>query len=202
MGRTWVIAAGAGRIAGTSARGIAAAALVAVVLAGCGTSSGSDGEGRPAPDYRTALTGAPTPLAALYDQAGELLPGGASAFERRLVRLRGHPVVVNKWASWCGPCRREFPFFQRLSARLGKRVAFVGVDSNDSNAAAKTFLGEFPVPYPSYSDPDQGIARLLEATVGFPATAFYDSSGKRVFVKQGQYASEAALAADIKRYAR
>src|SRR5436190_20727939 len=202
MGRSWAFTAGAGRIAAGIALAIATAALIAAGAAGCGSGSGSAGDSPKAPDYEVALAGAPKPLADLYGQGGRLLSGGVPAFERRIAELRGHPIVVNKWASWCGPCREEFPFFQRLSAKLGKRVAFLGVDSNDSHAAAETFLGEFPVPYPSYSDPEQGIARFIAATIGFPSTAFYDSSGHRVFVKQGQYASEAALAADIRRYAR
>src|SRR5436190_98897 len=131
------------------------------------------------------------------------LAGGALArsWLTPLDGLRGYPVVVNKWASWCEPCRREFPYLQNLSARFGKRVAFIGVDANDSDAAAKTFLGEFSLPYPSFTDPDQDISRLLGATAGFPATAFYDQGGQRVFVKQGQYASQVDMAADIKRYA-
>jgi cytochrome c biogenesis protein CcmG/thiol:disulfide interchange protein DsbE len=176
------------------------AALIAVALAACGSSSG--GGTSAAPDYQRALAGAPKPLASLYSQANQLLPGGIDAFQGRLGELRGHPVVVNKWASWCGPCREEFPWFQDLSAKLGKRVAFVGVDSKDSNAAATTFLKELPVPYPSYSDPDEQIAQYLDVTVGFPATVFYDSHGRSVFTRQGQYASEADLAADIRRYSR
>src|SRR5919201_5727852 len=147
-----------------------ATALLVLAVSACGGSSNGGGE-RKAPDYQRALTGAPKPLARLYGQSNRLLPGGTEAFEERLSALRGHPVVVNKWASWCGPCREEFPFFQRLSAKLGKRIAFVGVDSNDSSAAAKTFLKEFPVPYPSYSDPGQDIAKVINATIGFPATA-------------------------------
>ncbi len=130
------------------------------------------------------------------------MPGGAEAFQQRLAKLRGHPVVVNKWASWCGPCREEMPWLQREVARHGKRIAFIGVDSRDSDAAAKQFLHEFPVPYPSYTDPGQDIALLIDATIGTPATAIYDSSGKQVHVQQGQYASQDALAADIQRYAR
>lgn len=178
-----------------------AAGLLAVGFTACGSSGDSNGQASNAPDYDRALAGAPKPLADLYAQGDRLLPGGTAAFERRLAALRGHPVVVSKWASWCGPCREEFPFFQRLSARLGKRVAFVGVDGKDSPAAARTFLAEFPVPYPSYLDPDEDIAGLLGATVGFPATAFYDAGGTRVYVKQGQYATQADLAADIRRYA-
>jgi len=178
----------------------AMAAVALVAMARCGASGSDTGSGRP-PDYRSALAGAPQPLARLYAKGDQLLTGGPAAFRTELDALRGHPVVVNKWASWCEPCRKEFPFLQRTSARFGSRVAFLGVDANDSSAAAHTFLREFPLPYPSYSDPDQDISRMLGATAGFPATAFYDSSGRRVFVKQGQYASGADLAADIRRYA-
>lgn len=167
-----------------------------MALAGCGAESG----GKP-PDYQRALAGAPEPLAAVYAQANELLPGGRDAFERRIAALRGYPVVVNKWASWCGPCRFEFPHFQQASARFGKRVAFLGVDSDDSEDAARTFLEEFPVPYPSYSDPDQKIAALFKATLGFPATAFYDANSKLVYTKQGPYTDLADFEADIRRYA-
>ena len=179
----------------------AALALVVLALPACGSGSGGDYGGK-APNYTKALAGAPKPLAKLYDQADQLLPGGAEAFQQRLAELRGHPVVVNKWASWCGPCREEMPWLQREAARRGKRIAFIGVDSRDSDAAAKEFLNEFPVPYPSYTDPGQDIALLINATIGTPATAIYDSSGKQVHVQQGQYASQSALAADIQRYAR
>ena len=176
-------------------------AVVVLALPACGSGSGGDYGGK-APDYAKALAGAPRPLAKLYDQADQLLPGGADAFQQRLAELRGHPVVVNKWASWCGPCREEMPWLQHEAARRGKRIAFIGVDSRDSDAAAKEFLNEFPVPYPSYTDPDQDIALLIDATIGTPATAIYDSSGKQVHVQQGEYASQDALAADIQRYAR
>jgi len=178
---------------------LVAAALI-LVLASCG-SSGDEAPAAKAPDYRSALAGAPKPLARLYAHGDRLVTAGTQAFQTQLDALRGYPVVVNKWASWCEPCRREFPFLQRLSARYGKRIAFVGVDANDSSAAARTFLGEFPLAYPSYTDPDQNISRLMGATAGFPATAFYDANGERVFLRQGQYASQADLAADIERYA-
>jgi cytochrome c biogenesis protein CcmG, thiol:disulfide interchange protein DsbE len=176
-------------------------AALALAVGACGGGTDTGGSGR-APDYERALAGSPPPLARLYARGDRLLPGGLAAFKRRLGDLRGHPVVVNKWASWCGPCREEFPWFQGLSAKLGRRIAFVGVDSSDSNAAAKTFLSEFPVPYPSYSDPDQEIADAIGASAGFPATAFYDSAGRLAYVRQGQYASRSALAAEIRRYAR
>jgi cytochrome c biogenesis protein CcmG/thiol:disulfide interchange protein DsbE len=179
---------------------LAALLLTAIVVAGCG-SSGNQDYGGSHPDYAKALKGAPAPLAALHAEANELLPGGTEAFEKRLAQLRGYPVVANVWASWCGPCRFEFPVMQKLSARYGKEVAFVGVDSQDSAAAAKTFLGEAPVPYPSYSDSDRAIARSLGADVGLPDTAFFDKQGKLVYLKQGPYAHESELEQDVRHYA-
>src|SRR3954453_23138648 len=175
-------------------------AAAGVVLPGCGSSGGDTSTAKPL-DYRAALAGAPKPLARLYSHGDTLVTAGTQAFQAQLDGLRGYPVVVNKWASWCEPCRREFPYLQNLSARFGKRVAFIGVDANDSDAAAKTFLGEFPLPYPSFTDPDQDISRLLGATAGFPAPAVYDRSGQRVFARQGQYASQADFATDIRHYA-
>jgi cytochrome c biogenesis protein CcmG, thiol:disulfide interchange protein DsbE len=168
-------------------------------LAACGDEGGDFGS-KP-PDYDKALEGAPPPLAAIYEHANELLPGGADAFQKRIEELRGYPIVVNQWASWCGPCRLEFPYFQQASAKFGKRVAFLGVDSQDSDDAAETFLGEAPVPYPSYTDPNKDIGEVLNATRGLPDTSYYDSKGRLIYTKQGPYASQAELLADIHRYA-
>jgi cytochrome c biogenesis protein CcmG, thiol:disulfide interchange protein DsbE len=179
-------------------------ALVALALAlsftaGCGGSEGGD-HGGPHPDYAKALAGAPAPLAALYKQESELLPGGADAYEGRIDELHGYPVVVNVWASWCGPCREEFPVLQKLSARYGKTVAFLGVNSEDSDDAAATFLREEPVPYPSYTDPDKDIFESIGG-IGFPDTAFYDETGELVYLKQGPYREGTELEADVRRYA-
>lgn len=178
---------------------LAALALIALLGAsGCGGDGGE--EAVAAPDYASALAGAPAPLAELYAQADELLPGGEVAYEERIASLRGFPVVANVWASWCGPCREEFPDFQRLSARYGTRVAFLGVNSQDVDDAAATFLRDHPVPYPSYTDPDEEIADAL-GSLGLPGTAFYDREGELVFFKQGEYSDESELEADIRRYA-
>ena len=149
-----------------------------------------------------ALKGSPAPLAALHDQGNQILGGGADAFKQRLRKLRGYPVVVNKWASWCAPCRGEFPYFQRESQRLGKRTAFLGVNSNDNDGDARSFLRQFPVSYPSYSDGNLAIAAVFNGVQAFPTTAFYDKKGGLAFVHQGAYQSEQKLAADIRRYAQ
>jgi thiol-disulfide isomerase/thioredoxin len=174
--------------------------LSALVATGCGSSSGGDYGGQH-PDYARALAGSPAPLAALHSQADKLLPGGTGAYEKRIAALRGYPVVANVWASWCGPCRFEFPVLQKLSARYGKRVAFVGINSQDSDDTAASFLEEAPVSYPSYTDSDKKIADSLGATLGLPDTAFYNSTGKLVYLKQGPYAHDSELEEDVQRYA-
>jgi cytochrome c biogenesis protein CcmG/thiol:disulfide interchange protein DsbE len=181
---------------------IALALVVAVALAagGCGSSAGGDYGGQH-PDYAKALAGSPAPLAALHEQANRLLGGGQDAYDARLAKLRGYPAVVNVWASWCGPCRLEFPLFQRVAAAYGKRVAFLGIDSQDSDDAARSFLEEAPVPYPSYTDPDKGIAASVGADLGLPDTVFYDRRGELVHLKQGPYDDAAELRADVERYA-
>jgi cytochrome c biogenesis protein CcmG, thiol:disulfide interchange protein DsbE len=154
-------------------------------------------------DLRAAqseLAGAPAPLAALHRQANQLLDGGVRAFERRLAELEGHPVVINKWASWCNPCRAEFPIFQQLATERGKEVAFLGLNAGDSVDPARRFLSQYPVPFPSYKDPDEEIARELKAPANYPITLFVDARGKTAFIHQGGYTSKEQLAADVDRY--
>jgi cytochrome c biogenesis protein CcmG/thiol:disulfide interchange protein DsbE len=183
---------------------VAIAALVVIGLTQAGGKAATSG-GAAAPRFdlaqaRAHLRGAPPELASLHAQASTLLAGGRGAFDRRLRALRGRPVVVNKWASWCGPCRAEFPFFESLATERGRKVAFVGVDARDAGPAATRFLKEFPLPYPSYVDPDEAIARSLKAPQNFPITVFLDASGRTAFIHQGGYTSRAALAADVDRY--
>ena len=181
---------------------LAAGALaVLIALAGCGANNGNPDSKLTLHQATQPLTDASPQLTAIRSQANQLLPGGKDAFDQRLSSLRGTPVVVNDWASWCGPCRFEFPYLQTQAMKHAKDVAFLGINSDDSDGAAKTFLGELPLPYPSYSDPDKEIRQELHA-VGYPATIFYDRTGKVAFVQQGRYATEADLAADIEKYAR
>jgi thiol-disulfide isomerase/thioredoxin len=181
--------------------------VLSAALGACGSSGDDAGN----PDSRLSAADAQAPLpdraprelVSLREQANELLGGGTEAFGARLGELRGRPVVVNKWASWCGPCRFEFPFFQELATERGAEIAFLGIDSDDSEDAARTFLEELPLPYPSYSDPHHEIAdEFLDNAREFPATGFYDSRGELAFVHRGVYASQDALAADIRRFAR
>ena len=147
-----------------------------------------------------AYADAPAPLRSLFDDRNELLDGGPEAFERRIASLRGYPVVVNKWASWCGPCRAEFPVFQKAAIQEAERVAFIGVNSSDNDGDAKSFLGQFPLTFPSYRDPDLKVAKVFNGVGAFPTTAFYDRQGKVAYVHQGPYDSVEDLLGDMRKY--
>lgn len=178
------------------------AILIAAGASGCGSQSQGPPDGADTPDYSDAVAKAPPDLGRLYADGDAIIDGGQDAYEQQLEDLRGYPVVVNNWASWCGPCRQEFPYFQALSGRLLDRVAFLGVVSEDSEDAASTFLDSYPVPYPSVADPDGEVQQWIDkALVGLPNTFFYDSSGALVYVKQGPYGSESELEADLRQYA-
>jgi cytochrome c biogenesis protein CcmG, thiol:disulfide interchange protein DsbE len=175
-----------------------ASLVLLLALAGCGSQARSAAPS--ASTVEAAFKGSPPPLASLHAQADKLLAGGPSAFKARLDGLRGYPVVVNKWASWCGPCQTEFPAFQRASVKYGREVAFVGIDGKDSDASAAAFLRRFPVAYPSYVDPQESIARTIQAAIYYPQTVYFDRQGKMVFDHAGPYETAAALEQDIRRY--
>jgi cytochrome c biogenesis protein CcmG, thiol:disulfide interchange protein DsbE len=185
---------------------VGAVAVGAIVAVGLGQSQESKTPSQPktqtisSQELREKLGGAPPALVALHQQANDLLPGGRDAFDARLRALRGHPVVVNVWGSWCGPCRVELPIIQRASLDWGKRVAFLGVDTSDNRHDAGKLLDEIPVTYPSYEDPNGKIFARYGLR-GAPSTVYYDADGKQTYLHQGQYLDRAQLDADIKRYA-
>jgi thiol-disulfide isomerase/thioredoxin len=184
---------------------LAGLALIVLLVVGLNQAGGGDSGAASKQPFdlakaRRELAGAPAPLAALHEQSAQLLDGGPAAFRRRLKQLKGYPVVVNKWASWCGPCRTEFPIFQAESVAEGKRVAFLGVNAGDSRDPARHFLRATPLPFPSYVDPDEDIAKSIQAPANYPITVFFDARGRQVYSHQGGYRKQADLAADLKRY--
>jgi thiol-disulfide isomerase/thioredoxin len=181
---------------------LALAALVAAggILLLTGGSDSPKGQSTAKPAASPAFDGAPPPLRDLYADRNQLLDGGTAAFKARLAELRGFPVVVNQWASWCGPCRAEFPVFQQAAVREAKRTAFLGVDSRDYDGDARTFLSREPLPYPSFKDPDVKIARSFRGGIGWPTTAFYDKRGELAYTHPGPYLSVDDLLRDIRKY--
>jgi cytochrome c biogenesis protein CcmG, thiol:disulfide interchange protein DsbE len=185
----------------------AGAAFVALLVVGLIQLGGSATAPATAPakltraQMRAQLAGSPSPLAALHAQASEILPGGLTALRARLTALYGQPVVINKWASWCQPCRAEFGAFQRASVMQGRAVAFIGIDSGDtSRTDALAFLRSFPVSYPSYYDQSGQAGAAITDSTFTPVTVFYDRRG-RVFIHQGPYPSASKLEQDVRRYA-
>jgi cytochrome c biogenesis protein CcmG, thiol:disulfide interchange protein DsbE len=93
-------------------------------------------------------------------------------------RLRGTVVVVNFWASWCGPCRREQPALTHLWREYRDRgVEFLGVNFREQEAAALAYLEEFDVPYASIADPTGLVAHRFGVPY-LPATILVDASGE------------------------
>jgi cytochrome c biogenesis protein CcmG/thiol:disulfide interchange protein DsbE len=132
---------------------------------------------RPATAAGLALVGEPAPNFALTDLHGNLV---------QLSSLRGRPVIVHFWASWCGPCVEEFPILLRASAaHRGDDLAIVGIVYNDSSAAAGAFMTRMGATWPATVDPGGGVATRY-GIIGPPDTFFVDRSGVIVGRQIGQ----------------
>jgi cytochrome c biogenesis protein CcmG/thiol:disulfide interchange protein DsbE len=188
--------------------GLCGLALVTVLLVGLiqlANSSTSNSSGEPAKlkpaQIQADLAGSPAALQALHIQANQLLGGEGKALDARLARLHGIPVVINKWASWCTSCRSEFAAFARASVDLGREVAFIGIDSQDSSRSdALAFLRAHPLSYPSYYDRSGRLGEAITDSSFMPVTVFYDRAGRSQII-QGPYPSLSKLESAVKRYA-
>ena len=101
--------------------------------------------------------------------------------ELSLADLRGRVVIVNFWASWCGPCRIEQPDLNAAAELLpSDEVVIVGVNIEDTEANALAHLREFAVPYPSLSDPVNDLAGRFDGIGArtIPTTLFLDREGR------------------------
>lgn len=107
----------------------------------------------------------------------------------KLADFDGKPLVVNFWASWCVPCRKEMPAFQAAAARLRASVAFVGVNNRDSRDDALKFLRDTGVTYPSGYDPRGDTARDY-SLLGMPTTVFVTPDGQIAAVRTGEVSAE------------
>ncbi|MGB2569327.1 TlpA family protein disulfide reductase [Micromonospora citrea] len=163
---------------------------------GSAAPAGSSGSASgPAP---TASAAAPTPTA-----GGPLLPeltlncftGGAPVALRD---VRG-PAVVNLWASWCPPCRKELPAFQRLSERAAGRLQVLGVNSRDTRTAAQSIGEDFGIRFPVLFDQGEALQRELGRNA-LPLTLLVDAEGRVVHVDASGALDDARLAALVQRH--
>jgi cytochrome c biogenesis protein CcmG, thiol:disulfide interchange protein DsbE len=180
--------------------------LVAVIAVGL-VQLGGAGESTTAPlkltpaQIQARLAGSPAELARLHEQGGELLGGGEHALEARVAALKGYPVVIDKWASWCQSCRAEIGAFQRASLAFGRSVAFIGIDSGDtSRADGERMLRSLPLSYPSYYDPSGQLGEAITDSSFVPVTVFYNRRGGE-YIQQGAFPSAAKLERAVRRYA-
>lgn len=155
----------------------------------------------PAPQTATTAGGAPSALRRNAADANRFVGDGTGDLQARLATLEGHPVVVNQWASWCGPCRFEFPFFAAAVKRHSGEVAFLGLDYMDSRDAAQGFVDEQPPGFPSIYDGDGNASREIGGGRVMPTTLFIGPDGRTRHKKLGGYAKASELEADIRRYA-
>src|SRR5437868_6769042 len=112
-----------------------------------------------------------------------------SSYERLLSELRGTPVVVNLWASWCGPCQKEAAALEEAAHTHGKDIQFLGVDVKDQHGAATEFLTNYHVSYPNVFDESGDIHNSL-GFVGLPDTVFYGADGSIVETWSGPLTPE------------
>ena len=167
---------------------VAVLVALTLLLAACGGSTtdrvGSAGSGSRGRDLGGQATSTgltqwdPADRARLPKLAGRTLGGG----RLDVSRWRGHVVVVNTWGSWCGPCREEAPDLRRVSeATRAAGVRFVGIDTRDNDAAARAFVREFAIPYPSIVDDEGRVMLALAHTVpvsAVPSTVVVDRKGR------------------------
>ena len=99
--------------------------------------------------------------------------------------LGKRPMVVNVWASWCAPCRREVPLLQNAWSKHRSAVQFVGIDFRDKPPDAATFAHDKGMTYPSGIDP-RGTAQKSLHIMGVPDTFFIDASGHIVYERIGE----------------
>lgn len=131
----------------------------------------------PAPSSRKLGTS----LAPAFELANLEPSGPALTFES----ASGMPLVLNFWASWCVPCRRELPALGNVERLVGERIAFLGVNHQDDRDAALRLLEESGVAYPTGFDPDGQVAREFKL-YGMPTTVFISADGEILERRTGE----------------
>jgi cytochrome c biogenesis protein CcmG/thiol:disulfide interchange protein DsbE len=156
-------------------RPLVAAMLALVVAAAAGCTAGAKSTDTPSPFAGCeGLTGRPAPSApTLPDLKLPCFTGNGQI----ALRSMPGPAIINLWASWCDPCRRELPLIQDVATQTSGRVTVLGVDTGDSREAGASFATDKGVSFPMLFDPDKKLANAIAGT-NLPITIFVDESGK------------------------
>ena len=170
----------AGRVLAVAVAGVFVALLAFGLLSQASDSTIDDalGKAQPvtAPGFELEVLDGGRPPGALAARVRQATADGRVD----LRELRGAPVVLNFWASWCIPCREEAPLLQRAWVRYGKEgVLFVGLNMQDVTEDAREFLQRFGQTFPNVRDPDNSTARAWGVT-GIPETFFLRRDGRVV----------------------
>ena len=188
--------------------------LVPLLLAAAGCTATTEEPERPAPATRAErpspfadcapltvapAAASPTPAGKVGDQLPDLtlncFTGGAPV---NLRDVKG-PAVINVWASWCPPCRKELPAFQRLSERADGRFQVIGVNSRDSRGGAQSIGEDYGVDFPMLLDQGDAFQRALERNA-FPLTVLVDADGRIRHTDATGALDDARLAALLERH--
>jgi cytochrome c biogenesis protein CcmG/thiol:disulfide interchange protein DsbE len=162
-----------------SRRVSAAICALGLLAAACSAAS----EPRPSIPAVPAVNAADAAL--LPTETGELPDMDPAGFEVLLGQVRGTPMIVNVWASWCAPCRAEAPELASAAGRYGSRIQFLGIDVLDNRSDARAFGEQYGWTYPSVFDAAHAIPTSL-GHVGQPVTLFYAADGTLVDAVDGQ----------------
>ena len=118
-------------------------------------------------------------LSVLADASPAAWKRAAADGKVSLKELRGTPLVLNFWASWCDPCRSEAKVLERGWKHDGRGVLFLGLDQQDARENARDFISQFGITFPHVRDPSNDTARAWGVT-GLPETFFIGADGKVV----------------------
>jgi thiol-disulfide isomerase/thioredoxin len=114
--------------------------------------------------------------------------GSADGRAVDLAGLKGKVVMINFWASWCGPCRKEMPILEQLNKQYrGKGLTLIGVNVEPDSKAAMNWLKETPVSFPILFDTDSKVSKLYQVA-GMPNTVILDRKGTVRYIHRGYQA--------------